>query len=71
MTVVEVSLVPAGPAVYWFLYRTPEGTLVPGVGRTLQEAEADARRRWVPPLAIDGHAYRRRLRNRVKRRRRR
>lgn len=48
----------------------PDGCLVFGIGRTFKEARFNAWLHWTPRLAIDGHAYRRRQRARVKRRRR-
>lgn len=58
----------------WVTARMPDGRLVEGMGETIEKAEADARRSWLRwkrayagPLAVDGHEYRRRMRNRRRR----
>lgn len=59
------------------LARMPDGNCVWGRGATGDDAMADARRAWVRwkrghagPLAVDGHAYRRRCKARTRRHRR-
>jgi hypothetical protein len=61
----------AGLTDVWLLAVMPDGSLCEGTGPTTEDAIADARKRWrrwkrahAGPLAVDGRAYRRRLRNR-------
>ena len=67
------------PGWSWLMVRMPGGWFVEGIGPTRTEAEADARQSWSRwrreerrrgggRLAVDGHAYRRRLRHRRHRR---
>lgn len=65
----------AGLTDVWLLAVMPDGSWAEGRGPTTEDAKADARRTWrkwkrahAGPLAVDGRAYQRRLRNRRRRR---
>lgn len=72
----DVSYRYAGKLACWILIRMRDGALAEGFGTSMKRAEADAMRSWrhwrcrlTRPLAVDGHAYRRRQLARGRRKR--